>query len=224
MSADLPRKLQRLLDGKCRYELCEAKLKDGSCYCEEHDARKRAQAVVRQAKLRLKLARERQCIDGCGTRVGRSDRGIRCADCLRANRERARRWRDSRKCDAQSTNVTPEPKVKLEVHKDGYTRVRTIGSGKRGQKPKSELDRDQKQLLADAEALIHEIRTRTFDDMRQIQASGIGRIEAKAAANMVALRIVEGIKAQVAFVNYLSPGLGVELAALLVETAKADAE
>jgi len=146
-------RLARQLEGRCCYGACAADALDGSDYCGPHDAREKGRDRSRKRRQRQRLADAGVCIvAGCGRRVGKrmtNGRAIqrRCAGCAKALRQAAR----DRRSVPNSRAV--QPRVKLEVGRDGATRTRYTGQGRRGGPSREETERGHLRLMADAKRL-----------------------------------------------------------------------
>lgn len=206
----LDRRTAKQLAGVCCYGACQERALDGSDYCAPHDAHERGRARAKAARRRLRLIKAGICIvDGCGAKVGKRPRGARgagkpyrrCMDCVRKDRAaKARVPVDSARVPDK------EPKTKIEIHADGYARIRTVGRGVRGQKSRAELDDDLRQDLTDAIAQVAAVRDSGIAQLRLPQVADLGRIAKREAQSIVADRLLTAKRALEAVAESLCPG------------------
>lgn len=139
----IPVRLAKQLAGRCVYPGCEHEATDGD-HCDGHGAK-----VREWRRAGAKAARDRLREDGVCLVCRRPSKRTRCADCRNKHRlaERDRR-RKARGVDRESRGVDQsQPRTKLEVHADGYTRVRTTGRGHRGAVSRAEQMADAERML-----------------------------------------------------------------------------
>ncbi len=205
----VPLLVRKKLERRCLWSGCHAPAKsapDRADYCAEHHERVKAKAKKWQAKHRARLRRAKLCID-CSKPSGKT---ARCSGCREeaseAAADRRRVDRDARRVDSDR-----EPKTKIEIHADGYARIRTVGRGVRGQKSRAELDDDLRQDLSDAVAQVAAVRDSGIAQLRLPQVADLGRIAKREAQAIVADRLLTAKRALEAVAEALCPGRLAEL-------------
>lgn len=224
----LDRRLSHQLDDKCCYGSCKERAVDGD-YCAEHGLAERSRHRTKQASRRLKLAREGQCRDGCGRKVGKRYVGgrivpRRCIDCKRAdNKRRSERRKGRPGANTQAPVPTTQPRTKLEVQPDGYTRVRTIG---RGTKAVTREDRDQnlRDELTWAISHLTWLRDEGIAALRSPSIAELGRIQRDEASRIVADRALEAARLARGVAREIHAKRVAEIDREIREALEADAE
>jgi hypothetical protein len=172
----LSRTLVRRLAGQCCYGACTEKPIDGSDYCAPHDAHERGRAAQKQKRRRARRALAKQCMEGCGRKVGKrlTDRGSvlmrRCPTCAKADREAKAM---ARRVPADTSRVPGKPTrgfTKVE-HGEGYRAERYVGRDRRGAPSRADLDEDLRSDLADAERELAAVRTKGIAILRSVAES-----------------------------------------------------
>jgi hypothetical protein len=153
----LPIKVEKRIAGECLYSGCREQARDGSDYCDPHDAHERGRDAAKKRRRRQRLAGAGLCAGGCGRKVGkrrRTDGTIvqrRCSGCTKELKAEARKRRsvpgDRRSvpgnaADLGSASSPAGWKVTLEQSPDGIMRERSryAGQGKKGRQSIEQLD------------------------------------------------------------------------------------
>lgn len=175
LEASLPRKLARRIAGRCCYGACPDPAIDGSDYCAPHDAHERGRDAAKKRRRRLRLAEAGLCRAGCGRKVGKRIVGGRVVqqECRSCRSETLARQVAARTPVPVESATVPDdgPRVKLEVHKDGYVRERYIGRGVRGQKDRAALDADLRRQATEIAEHVTHFAERGLTALREIEAS-----------------------------------------------------
>lgn len=230
-TAHLDRRTAKQLVGACCYGACQERALDGSDYCAPHDAHERGRDAAKKRRQRLERVKAGRCITGCGRKVGK--RRVKrkwiamrwCSTCARA---RAKAQREARKANRRvvpgaSRDVPVDskaPRTKLEVHPDGYVRVRTTGRGVRGQKSRAELDDDLRQDLDDSIRDAQAVRDEGIADLRAPAISDLGRVAKREAHALVADRLLRAARTLTSVAESLCPGRVRELEQVIVEAER----
>jgi len=203
----------------------------GSDHCAPHDAKEKAIAKAKQRRRRKRRAEAGICIAGCGRKVGKrrpkSGRGTpqprRCPRCAKAHAEAARERRGVPpvKRGVPNAGADPAPLTKLEVHADGYTRIRTIGRGRAGRMTREETDDELRADCAAAESSIAWARVEGIARLRSDVVTSLGRIAKQEAASIVADRLRGAGRAALVVAHSLDPSGTRDLIQLLAELANA---
>lgn len=215
----LMRRLARRLAGQCCYGACQvAALADGD-YCAPHDAHEKGRARAKARRRRLRLGAAGICImDGCGSRVGKRPGGgkpyRRCLSCAREDRVAK-----SRVPVAIARVPDNTPRTKLEIHSDGYVRVRTIGRGVRGQKSRIDLDDDLRDDLRYALADVKAVHDSGIAALRSDQVVSMGGLHKREACAIVADRLLKAARTLVSVADALCAGRSRELQSAIAEAA-----
>lgn len=211
-NTSIPDRLARQLAGQCLYGRCTEPAKDDADFCAPHHE------VVKQwkrgwaKKQRKAIRKARQCRD-----CGKASKRVRCPACRKRHREAEKIRRGVERGSRGVEHASRQPLTKLEVHPDGYTRVRTIGRGVRGQKSRAELDDDLRQSLTDADTNLRWVRDEGIAQLRSAAVDSLGRIQKREAMAIVADRLHQAVREITSVAESLCPGRAGELAAVMAE-------
>lgn len=208
---DLPDRTRRQLAGECLYGRCKRLARDGADFCPEHHEAVKAWKRDWATKQRRAIRKAKQCRD-----CGKASKRVRCKSCSKAYSKtvKARRVRVEH-ASVRVEHAAKAPRTKLEVHPDGYTRVRTIGRGVRGQKSRADLDEDLRTDLSDALADAQWVRDEGIADLRTVAVEALGRIAQREAKAIVADRLLRAVRTLTVVADALCPGRVAEVAAEL---------
>lgn len=140
----LPTKLAKQIAGKCCYSGCHLDAKDGSDFCDPHDAHERGRDAAKKRRRRQRLAADGRCAAGCGRSVAkRRKRGggwqaRECRVCAKGHRERTAAAR-AKACVPGEPRAVPgddeDPRWRVDP---GTTWNRYRGKGRRGRLTREE--------------------------------------------------------------------------------------
>jgi hypothetical protein len=182
----LPTRIEKQIAGRCCYGGCHDPAKDGSDYCEPHDAHERGRDAAKKRRRRQRLADSGRCIAGCGRKVGkrrRPDGSIALRECRQCSK--ATKARHARPVPGAGLPV-PGDAIDIDWRVDpGTNWLRYRGKGRRGRLTNAEQAdedrRDARFAIADIEKFIAAI-----DVVMSEAVQALGAEQRKAAKRQAA--------------------------------------